>query len=66
MMPDEVKRLPSDRRAYKLLDESRKLITLHEYYTLKGQIRAGNAIGAMKGLRNILLRRVDAEKWGKA
>ena len=37
------------------IKHSRHLLTANQYYTLRGQVLAGDAEGAMKGLRKILL-----------
>ncbi len=37
------------------LKHARHLLSYRQYYTLRGQVLAGDAEGAMKGLRKILL-----------
>lgn len=37
------------------LKHARHLLTRHQYETLRGQILAGDADGAMRGLRKLLL-----------
>ena len=38
------------------LKNSRHLLSHQQYYTLRGQVLAGDAAGAMKGLRKLLQR----------
>lgn len=39
-----------------LLRKAKRDLTVQQYKTLRGQVLAGDAAGAMKGLRKILLR----------
>lgn len=43
--------------AFILLDRARKCLTPQQYKTLRGQILAGNAEGALRGLDRIMERR---------
>lgn len=36
------------------LKHARHLLTSHQYYTLRGQVLAGDPDGAMRGLRKIM------------
>lgn len=44
------------------LKNAKHLLSDNQYYTLRGQVIAGDAAGAMKGLRKLLQRRADAVK----
>ena len=46
-----------DENAMYRLKKHRRMLTHQQYQTLKGQILAGNADGAMRGLESILKRR---------
>lgn len=55
-----------DVKALVFLKGARDRLTPHQYRTLKGQVLAGDADGAMKGLRKILLMGgSNAVKWHK-
>ena len=41
--------------ALKRLKENRRSMTRQQYRTLRGQVIAGDVVGAMKGLRKVLL-----------
>ncbi len=41
---------------YKILKSSKKNLTKQQYKTLKGQVIAGDKVGALKGLNKILNR----------
>ena len=51
-----------DSGALMILRNTKNRLTKQQYKTLKGQIFAGDADGALKGLRNILQRRADRMK----
>lgn len=42
------------RRAYNAISASRKYLSRREYLTLRGLVSAGDAEGAIKGLKKIL------------
>lgn len=48
-----------DTGALMLLKNTKHRLTKQQYKTLRGQILAGDADGAIKGLRNILQRRSE-------
>ena len=53
---DAVKPLKQiDHRALIHLKGAKRSLTAHQYRTLKGQVLAGDAEGALRGLRKILL-----------
>ena len=52
---DKVKQI--DYKALIQLKATRDRLTPQQYRTLKGQVLAGDADGALRGLRNILTRR---------
>jgi len=54
----EVKRI--DHRAIIRLKGSRNRLTRQQYRTMRGQIFAGNAAGAMKGLDRLLAKQDEA------
>ena len=43
-------------RAFKLLEDYKDYLTLQQYRTFRGQIRSGEADGAIKGLEKTLTR----------
>lgn len=49
---------PINVQALKELKRARPYLTPQQYRTIKGQILAGSPMGAMKGLQNLLRRRV--------
>lgn len=49
-----------DAAALHKLKVFRRCLTRHQYRTLRGQIIAGDAEGAMRGLRKIMQRRTGA------
>ena len=51
-MTDQIRAV--DPRAMVMLKVHRGSLTWQQYKTLRGQVLAGDAAGAMKGLRNIL------------
>ena len=53
-------------KAFHLLRLSRKKLTKQQARTLKGQINAGDAAGAMKGLEKLLKRNLEGKNEGKA
>lgn len=55
----EVKRI--DHRAIIRLRSCKPRLTKQQYRTMRGQILAGNAAGAMKGLDRLLARKKEAE-----
>lgn len=52
-------------KAFHLLRLSRKKLNRQQYKTLCGQINAGDAAGAMKGLEKLLKRQIKGETHGK-
>ena len=46
--------------AFNILNSHKKEITQQQYMTIKGQIKAGNAEGAIKGLNRLLRKKVSA------
>lgn len=46
--------------AFNLLNTHKKYLTKQQYSTLKGQIRAGEVETAMKGLQNVIRKKVTA------
>lgn len=42
---------------YKLLNKCRSYLTKQQYKTIKGQIKAGDYIGAEKGLKKLMYKR---------
>lgn len=42
---------------YKLLKNHKHQLTKQQYRTLKGQVKAGDEMGAIKGLNNLLSRK---------
>ena len=56
----------TDAGALLILRNTKHRLTMQQYKTLRGQIIAGDADGAMKGLRNILQRRADRMKGAPA
>lgn len=48
------------KEAMKRLEEHKMYLTRHEMDTIRGQIRAGDAEGAYKGLRTLTARRKEA------
>lgn len=52
-------------KAFHLLRLSRKKLTRQQYKTFCGQINAGDAAGAMKGLDKLLKRNLDRKTEGK-
>lgn len=53
-------------KAFHLLRLSRKKLTRQQYRTFCGQINAGDAAGAMKGLEKLLKRNLEGKNEGKA
>lgn len=51
----------SSQAAFKHLKNARYRLTKQQYYTLKGQILAGNPVGALKGLKKILDRKIRSK-----
>ena len=49
-------------KAFHLLRLSRKKLTRQQYKTFCGQINAGDAAGAMKGLEKLLKRNMNEKK----
>lgn len=49
-----------DVNAMMFLKAYRPQLTAQQYKTLRGQVLAGDAVGAMKGLKNILAKRSPA------
>lgn len=49
-------------KAFHLLRLSRKKLTRQQYKTFCGQINAGDAVGAMKGLEKLLKRNLNSKK----
>ena len=45
--------------AYKELEAHKRELTRQQYKTLKGQIRAGDEVGAMKGLAALIRRKTE-------
>lgn len=44
------------------IKNARHLLTLQQYRTLRGQVLAGDALAAMRGLQKLLERRRETEK----
>lgn len=53
-------------KAFHLLRLSRKKLTRQQYKTFCGQINAGDAAGAMKGLEKLLKRNLERKNEGTA
>jgi hypothetical protein len=51
---------PIDKQALILLDRSQRQLTPQQFRTLRGQILAGNADGALRGLQKTLERKARA------
>lgn len=51
-----------DTGALLLLRNTKHQLTKQQYKTLRGQVLAGDADGAVRGLRSILLRRAERMK----
>ena len=51
-------------KAFHLLRLSRKKLTRQQYKTFCGQINAGDAAGAMKGLEKLLKRNLEGKNEG--
>ena len=52
-------------KAFHILRLSRKKLTRQQYKTFCGQINAGDAAGAMKGLEKLLKRNLERKNEGK-
>lgn len=50
---DDIKQI--DTNALIMLKGARPRLTAQQYRTLRGQVLAGDSVGAMKGLRKLLL-----------
>ena len=46
-----------DLNAYYFLKAKKQYLTKEQYYTIKGQIMAGDSAGAVKGIKRILARK---------
>lgn len=55
----------TDTGALLILRNTKHRLTTQQYKTLRGQILAGDADGAMKGLRNVLQRRAERMASGR-
>ena len=52
-------------RALLILQNTKHRLTTQQYKTLRGQILAGDADGAMRGLKNVLQRRAERMASGR-
>lgn len=48
--------------AYRYLDQCKKYLTKQQYKTLKGQIKAGDGVGAIVGMKTIIERYKHEQK----